>query len=408
MRKKAVLITGATGYLGCHLAYGFLRQGHRVIALVRETDKDVSVSEKALRAISAVNDKVQIPVENLIAVPGDVEDRADVLADTIRAQVQDNIDEIWHCAVTFSIQKTKKPKVEAINIKGTQNMLDLALQINSEAPPRFFYVSTAYSSGRDQSVIREEVAPDIQNFRSLYEWSKYKAETIVECYQKKYNIDATIFRPSIVIGSPDTQVINYSGYYQICKEIYQLYKKFEAKVGPDFDRNINIRVLGNPEALLNLVPINYVIEAMNIISNKPGLKKNDLKIFNIINEAPPTLRLIHKIVCESLNISGLQLVEQDAFEQSSMNSLEKAFARKSVFQIPYMNEDISFSNDRFRDVVSVEELPNPTIDDDFLRAINRVFFAQIEQAAPGSGNGNEKSEMNASPHRIRWRTKVTM
>ena len=208
MRKKVVLITGATGYLGCHLAYGLLKEGHQVIALVRETDQGVSASEKALKAISAVNDKERIPAENLIAIPGNVADGANVLADTIRAQVQSNIDEVWHCAVIFSIQKTKQHTIEEINIKGTQNMLDLALQINSETPPRFFYVSTAYSSGREQAVIREEILPNIQNFRSLYEWSKYKAETLVECYQKKFDLDATIFRPSIVIGSPDTKVIN--------------------------------------------------------------------------------------------------------------------------------------------------------------------------------------------------------
>jgi nucleoside-diphosphate-sugar epimerase len=408
MQKKVILITGATGYLGSHLAYGLLKEGHKVVALVRETDKGVSVSEKALKAISAVNDKEQIPVENLIAVPGDVSDNANTLADTIRAHTRSDIDEIWHCAVIFTIQKTKKPKVEAINIKGTENLLDLALQINSERPPRFFYVSTAYSSGRDQAVIREEITPNIQNFRSLYEWSKHKAETLVECYQKKYDLDATIFRPSIVVGSPDTKVMNYSGYYQICKELSQLYKRYEEKAGPDFDRDIKIRVSGNPDALLNLVPIDYVIEAMNIVSNKPELKTNELKIFNIVNEAPVTLSLIHKIVSESLNIGGLELVEQDAFEQASMNSLEKMFARRSVFQMPYMNEDISFSNDRFRDVVSVEELPNPTIDSNFLRAINRIFFEQIEQVTPDSGNGNENGDVDSAPHHIRWRAKATM
>lgn len=391
MRKKVVLITGATGYLGCHLAYDFLQEGHQVIALVRETDKGIPVSEKALKAISAVNDKEQIPVENLITIPGDVADGANILADAIRTQVQGNIDEIWHCAVIFSIQKTKKHRIEEVNIKGTQNMLDLALQINSERPPRFFYVSTAYSSGREQEVIREEIVPNIQNFRSLYEWSKYKAETLVECYQKKFDLDATIVRPSIVIGSPDTKVINYSGYYQLCRELYNLYKKFEEKAGPDFDGNMNIRVLGNPQALLNIVPIDYVITAMKIISNKQQLMTNALKIFNIINETPITLSLIQEIVCESLNIRGLDLVEQNAIDPSSMNPLEKVFARKSVFQMPYMNEDISFSNDRFRDVVSVEELSNPTIDGNFLRAINRTFFDHIAHVTPGSANGKEKS-----------------
>ena len=150
-------------------------------------------------------------------------------------------------------------------------------------------------------------------------------------------------------------------------------------------------MLGNPEALLNIVPIDYVIKAMSIIANKLNLKTNDLKIFNIINETPITLGLIQEVVCESLNIRGLDLVEQNAFDHSSMNSLEKVFARKSVFQMPYMNEDILFSNDRFREVVSAEELSNPTIDGNFLRAVNRIFFEQIEHVALSSENGKGKS-----------------
>lgn len=391
MKKKVILITGATGYLGCHLAYDFLKEGHQVIALVRQTDKGISVSEKALKAISAVNDQEQIPAENLIVIPGNVVDRANILADRIQTQVQAKIDEIWHCAVIFDIHKTKKHEVEATNIKGTQNMLDLALQINSETPPRFFYVSTAYSSGREQEVIREEIPPNIQNFRSLYEWSKHKAETQVECYQEKFGLDATIFRPSVVVGSPTTKVISYTGYYRVCREIYHLYKRFEEEAGPDFDGHINIRILGKPEAYLNIVPIDYVIKAMRIISNKQKLMTNDLKIFNIVNEAPTSLRLIREIVCESLNISGLELIEQDAIDQSSMNFLEKGIARKFAFQMPYMNEDISFSNDRFREVVSPEELSNPAIDSNFLRAINRTFFDHIEHKALSSENGKGKS-----------------
>ncbi len=388
MQRKVVLITGATGYLGCHLAYAFLKEGYQVIALVRETGTGLSVSEKARRAIAAVNKQETIPLENLIAVPGDVAEEAAVLAEAVRVQFQDNIDEIWHCAVTFNIQKSKKHEVEAINIKGTQNMLDLTLRINSGRTPRFFYVSTAYSSGREPTVIREEIQPDLENFRSLYEWSKHKAEKTVECYQDEYNLDATIFRPSIVVGSPATRVISNSGYYRICQELYHLSKRFEEEAGSDFDGNINIRLLGNPEALVNIVPVDYVIQAMRAVAGKQNLRTPELKIFNIINENPPSLRLVHKVICESLNITGLYLVEQDAFAQSSMSSLEKGVSRKLAFQMPYMNEAISFSNDRFREAVPVEELPNPATDDDFLRAINRVFFDHIEQEKLNSENGN--------------------
>jgi nucleoside-diphosphate-sugar epimerase len=37
MKSKTVYITGATGFLGCHLTCKMLKQGHRVVALVRQS-----------------------------------------------------------------------------------------------------------------------------------------------------------------------------------------------------------------------------------------------------------------------------------------------------------------------------------------------------------------------------------
>lgn len=379
MKKKVILITGATGYVGCHLAYTFLKEGHRVIALVREADKDASVSERAFEAISAVNGKAQAPVENLIPIVGDVANKNDVSAEAIRAQVSTEIDEIWHCAATFSIQESEKQKIEAINIKGTQNMLDLALHVNSDTPPRFFYVGTAYSSGTDQRIVYEKIPSNAQNFRSLYEWSKHQAEKIIEQYHKQYGLGAIILRPSIVVGSLTTTVVSYSGYYQVLRAIHRLCNNFFGEEeGDGGNRNLNLRLIADPNIYPNMVPIDFVIKAMDLIAKKQISVTDELKIFNIVNEAPPTLGMVHEMICESLNISGWHLVDQNAFDEDSMSPLEKVLARKIAFQMPYINEDILFSSEKFREVVSTEELPIPVIDENYLRTINRIFLEHLE------------------------------
>jgi nucleoside-diphosphate-sugar epimerase len=379
MKKKVILITGATGYVGCHLAYTFLKEGHHVIALVRETDKDSSVSERAFEAISAVNGKAQVPIENLIPIVGDVANKHEVSAEAIRAQVSTGIDEIWHCAATFSIQESERQKIEAINIKGTQHMLDLALQVNAETPPRFFYVSTAYSSGTDQRIVYEKIPSNAQNFRSLYEWSKHQAEKVIERYHEQYGLGALILRPSIVVGSLTTTVVSYSGYYQVLRAIHRLCNNFfEEEEGNEGNRNLDLRIVADPNIRPNIVPIDFVIKAMDLIAKKQISATDELKVFNIVNEAPPTLGLIHEMICESLNISGWHLVDQNAFDETSMSPLEKVLARKIAFQMPYINEDILFSNEKFREVVSTEELPNPVIDENYLRIINRIFLEHLE------------------------------
>jgi nucleoside-diphosphate-sugar epimerase len=104
--KKLIFITGVTGYVGCHLADTYLKQGHRVIALVRESGRRRSAEERALAAIEQVDANVRQLLENLIVIPGDVQETAETLLGKIRDHVGEQpIDEIWHCAAWFLFRK---------------------------------------------------------------------------------------------------------------------------------------------------------------------------------------------------------------------------------------------------------------------------------------------------------------
>lgn len=379
-RKKLAFITGVTGYVGCHLADKLLRQGYRVIALVRESGRQRSAQVRAMAAIEQVDANAGQYLDDLIVIAGDVQETAAVLLQKIRAQIGTTpIDEVWHCAATFLFREQDRADVKAINIEGVRHMLELVLQINEGAPPRYFHVGTAYSTGQELEIVPEAYVPGNTGFRSLYEWSKYEGETVVHAYQAEHGLDATIFRPAIIVGSRETKAVSHSAYYQVCDAIYRLRKHFEKK-DADFDGVFDVRLIGHSRARANFVPIDFVIKAMQLVAEVSSLATPELKVFNIVNEDPPRIGMIHETVCRSLDVHGLRLVEEAVFTDKPMNAVERLLARSVAFQAPYMVRDIKFATERFREIVPLAKLPVPQVNEEFLSDINQAYFEFLDRS----------------------------
>ena len=375
---KTIFLTGATGYVGCHLAHRFLSEGHIVLALVRQKGKQ-SVQQRIETAVSEVGPLPAQTMANLIAIPGTVEESAQQLSQAFRTQFSGMIDEVWHSAAIFNFKERERPLVRATNIEGTRHLLDFACQINVAAAPRFFYISTAYCLGSQFNTAVPEYIPDnVTQFRSIYEWSKHNAERLADQYQQEQRLDVTIFRPSIVIGTPETAVLCNSGYYQVLTECRRLRTVLARSLGGLFDNNIQTRLQGNPDTPLNLVPIDFVVDSMVYLADCDELSPDKTNLFNIVNEQPPTIKDVHQAVIVSLEMTGLKLVSPQQFEVEPMTQFEKVINRRIAFQAPYMHEQIHFSTDVFRYFAPTAVLPSPTVDIAYMQQINAIFLTQFK------------------------------
>lgn len=384
--EKVVFVTGVTGYVGCHLAYELLKDGHTVVTLVRTSGRRRAPEVRAQQAIAAVDENHPVSFDKLIVIPGDVQDNSEEIMGRIREHSERPFNEIWHCVATFKFTEEERDEIVETNIEGVRHMLEMVLNINGDGEkPRYFHVSTAYSSGREEGIVPEDFVRHGNEFRSLYEWSKHEGEALVAKYQKEHNLDVTIFRPAIIVGSPTTKVISYSAYYQVCEALYRLKKRQQNKMGDAYDGLLDIRLPGRINTKVNFVPIDYVTEAMLLIAAEPELENRNLKVFNIVNENPPEIRLIHRIFCETLGVHGIRIVSDDQFMERGMNSMERVMARSIAFQAPYMMEEMHFATDKFRQYVSEEQLPPLHIDEHFLAAINKIFFNSLDAAAAENG-----------------------
>jgi len=93
-------------------------------------------------------------------------------------------------------------------------------------------------------------------FRNFYEDTKYLAELEVE--QLRSELPVTIFRPSVVAGDSETgETTKYDGIYYLSRYLLKW---------PSVLSAFNI---GNSVVTLNLVPVDFVVEAMASLVREP-------------------------------------------------------------------------------------------------------------------------------------------
>lgn len=184
---------------------------------------------------------------------------------------------IHHMAARFHLG-VSKDKVTEYNVGGTRGMIEFALECDSLR--RFCFWSTAHVSGDRQGVIMEEELDCGQNFRNIYEETKFRAETIIQSMSR--NIPTTIFRPSIIIGDSKTgEMGRYDGPYHLMRVL----------MNSPF--NLQLPLPGKGEAPLNLVPIDYVVDAAFFLSKNPNALS---RTFHLTDPSSLSAHAIYELV----------------------------------------------------------------------------------------------------------------
>src|SRR5262245_10075764 len=113
-------VTGATGFVGWHLAEALRERGHRVRCLVRPSRRDLLDSRK-----------VEI-------VPGDLTDY-----ESVRRGVE-GAEAVFHCAADYRLYVDDPASMYASNVEGTRNVLRACAEAGV---PRIVYTSTVGALG---------------------------------------------------------------------------------------------------------------------------------------------------------------------------------------------------------------------------------------------------------------------
>lgn len=174
------LVTGATGFVGSHVADRALAIGHRVRTLARPTS-DLTYLK-------------QIGVE---IVPGDMTDAA-----AVRTACA-GVDYVLHCAAKVGDWGPVDDYRKA-NVEGLRNLLEA---VKGKPLHRFVLVSSlgVYAARHHHGTDESEPLPAAHI--DGYTQSKVEAETLALKYVRDFQVPVTIVRPGFIYGPRDRTVL---------------------------------------------------------------------------------------------------------------------------------------------------------------------------------------------------------
>jgi len=244
--KKTIFLTGFPGFIAERLVARLAEKDVQFFLLVQQ-----QFVEKAMAAIEKIAEKTGTPLENFALMAGDITQNGLGIADEDLETIRSETTDIFHLAAVYDLA-VEKDLATRVNLEGTKNINDFARSV--ENLNRYNYVSTCYVAGKRKGKILESELEHDAGFRNYYEETKYLAEREVE--NLKEELPVTIYRPSVVVGDSQTgETAKYDGIYYL---IHYLRK------APGLLRFINV---GNKMVRLNLVPVDFVVEAIAVLSD---------------------------------------------------------------------------------------------------------------------------------------------
>ncbi|MGE5222901.1 MAG: SDR family oxidoreductase [Omnitrophica WOR_2 bacterium] len=250
----SVFMTGFPGFIGCQLVLRRLErcpEDVRINCLVQSAYRPQAEAQ-AKKIVTEIG----CPQARLHLVDGDIT-RTDLGLGKSYAGLAEDTTEIYHLAAVYDAG-VKREFAERVNVGGTRNMLDFAAACTNLA--RFHYVSTCYVSGHHVGRFSEDDLECDQSFNNYYEETKFKAEVEVQRCMTD-GLPASIYRPSIVAGdSRSGATQKFDGIYYMLRFLLRQ-PRFLALIPR----------VGNPKQYeINVVPRDFVVDAINYLSTQPG------------------------------------------------------------------------------------------------------------------------------------------
>jgi dihydroflavonol-4-reductase len=253
--RPPVLVTGATGFAGGHLALRLRRLGYPVRALVRPRS-----ARERLRAAG-----VEL-------IEGDIRNRADVL------RAAKGVAKIYHIAGVFRTAGHADSFYRNVNLHGTEHVLEAAQTHRVE---RTIHCSTIGVHGGVQEILSTEDSPFAPS--DIYQETKLAGERAVRAALDA-GLPGVIFRPAGIYGPGDLRLL-------------KLFKTVH---------NRTFRMFGTGETLWHPIYIDDLVDGILLCGERPEalgqtyilagdryVTLNELvaSIARVLGAAPPRSRL---------------------------------------------------------------------------------------------------------------------
>ena len=174
-----VFLTGATGFIGSHVARALVARGDSLRCLCRRN--------------SHRSDLEDLPIDWIL---GDLTDRDSLRRAMTGAEV------VYHCAADYRLYARDPREIYRNNVDGTRNVLELAAEL---AVNRIVYTSSVGTLALDgHRPANENARGQLEHMVGDYKRSKFLAEREVESWIER-GLPVVVVSPSTPIGERDAK-----------------------------------------------------------------------------------------------------------------------------------------------------------------------------------------------------------
>lgn len=254
------LVTGGTGFIGRFLIERLVeRENATVFVLTRNGSEE---------KFNALKDRVHKSVKSRIQmVTGDItQPNLGIDANWLEAHTN-QIDHFYHLAAIYDM-KADAESQETANVVGTRQAVEAAVNLKIK---QFHHISSIAAAGLFNGTFYEDMFEEAENMDNPYLRTKHISEKVVrdEC-----SIPFKIYRPGMVVGDSKTgEIDKIDGPYYF----FKLLKKIRETI-PSW-----MPMIGVEGRRLNIVPVDYVADAIDYISHKEDLEAN---CFHLVDSKP--------------------------------------------------------------------------------------------------------------------------
>lgn len=247
-----VLVTGAAGFIGCHLIKSLVADGYDVVSFVMPGSETSFIG----------NERTDIKY-------GDLNDIGSL------KKAVEGIKTVYHLAAIPKWEGgVSQQKYKIVNVEGTRNLLE-ACRLNSVKRVLFTSSLDAVGPSIDGNPINEETVPKPRN---IYGATKLEGERIAKEYYEKHGLEIVIVRLPMVYGPRN--LLHLKRFFRMVKRGYY-------------------PIVGNGDALMEFCYVKNAVHGLKLAmeKGKPG------EIYFISDERSYQFREVITDIARQLNVN---------------------------------------------------------------------------------------------------------
>jgi nucleoside-diphosphate-sugar epimerase len=244
-------ITGATGFVGGHLAEACVRRGHAVSAIARP-GSDTGLLEKL----------------GAVILRGQLTDAA------LLQRAVEEVDVVVHCAAKVGDRGPVEPYRE-VNVEGLRKLLDAC---KGKPLERFIHLSTlgVYAPRHHYGTTETEPLPP--EHMDGYTQTKVEAEQLALDYYRRLGVPVVVLRPGFIYGPRDRTVLP------------ALLQRLAAG---------QVHYMGASKRALNTIFVGNLVDAVFLAVEQPGAVG---QVYNLTDGETVTKERFFEAICSGLNL----------------------------------------------------------------------------------------------------------